>query len=275
MLKRRLYWYALIVFVLAGAAGVYKYSSAPQDHKSDQSNPAQSSYLARTYVAADQVRMPYRLYVPPTYDASKSYPLVVWLHGSDAIGNDNLQQLTGYNTPGTLVWTLPENQAKFPAIVIAPQSYERYWSMPSLKKPIREEEVVFEMVTSVQNQYNVDPGRVYLVGQSMGGYGTWAYLGRHQGFFAAGVILCGLATPNLVPQIASTPVWVFHGAKDDTVAVDDARRMVELLRKAGAQPRYTEYADIGHEVGPAVFAEKELLPWLFSQRRSKAIRNQP
>ena len=46
-----------------------------------------------------------------------------------------------------------------------------------------------------------------------------------------------------------------------------ARSMVELLRKAGGKPRYTEYPKLGHLIGPTVFADPDLLPWLFTQKR--------
>jgi predicted peptidase len=224
-------------------------------------------YEARIYTGKDNVRLPYRLYVPPKYEASKKYPLVIWLHGSDAIGNDNVKQITGYNIAGTRVWTTAKNRDSFPAIVLAPQSYERSWSFPGLKEPIREEQLVFEMIAALQNELSIDADRIYLVGQSMGGFGTWAYFGNRPDFFAAGIVLCGPEVPTVIPRIAHIPVWVFHGTRDDNVPVTNARRMVESLRKEGGSPRYTEYPNLGHEIGPATFAESELLPWLFAQKR--------
>jgi poly(3-hydroxybutyrate) depolymerase len=58
------------------------------------------AYQERVYSSTDGVRMPYRLWVPPNYDAKQKYPLVIWLHGSDAVGTDNLKQITGYNDAG-------------------------------------------------------------------------------------------------------------------------------------------------------------------------------
>src|SRR4051812_15307859 len=72
--------------------------------------PSTSLFEARIYTASDQVRLPYRLYVPPNYAPTKKYPLVIYLHGSDAIGNDNLKQITGYNVAGTRIWTEKGNR---------------------------------------------------------------------------------------------------------------------------------------------------------------------
>jgi predicted peptidase len=262
MSKARLILTLAVVFSLFACAGVCIHFL----------NPDQPPFEARVYIGKDKVPLPYRLYVPSKYDPKTKYPLVIWLHGSDAIGNDNLKQITGYNTAGTQVWTTPKNRDSFPAIVLAPQSYERYWSFPGLKEPIREEQLVFETVAALQKEFSIDPDRIYLVGQSMGGFGTWAYLGNRPDFFAAGVVLCGPAVPTVVPRIAHIPVWVFHGAKDDNVPVANARGMVESLRKEGGQPRYTEFPNLGHEIGPATFAERDLLLWLFAQKRAAAHR---
>ncbi len=231
--------------------------------------PGTSPFESRVYSGKDHVRLPYRLYVPPSYDKMKKYPLVIWLHGADAIGNDNLKQITGYNTAGTRVWMEKRYRERFPAIVVAPQSYERSWflDLPG-REALREEQLVFELIARLQTEWSIDADRIYLVGQSMGGMGTWAYLSHRPEVFAAGVVLCGPAYPKFASRIANIPVWVFHGAKDDNVYVDNARHMVELLRSAGGQPRYTEYPGLGHEIGPATFDNPDLLPWLFAQRRN-------
>lgn len=250
-------WIVVGLFSLVAGAAVSAYILYPRT----------PPFEARVYTGADKTRMPYRLYVPPSYDARKEYPLVIWLHGSDAIGNDNLKQITGYNSAGTRVWTTAKNRERYPAIILAPQSYERYWSL-GFKEPIREEQLVFEIVSSLQKEFSIDPDRIYLVGQSMGGMGTWFHLADRPDLFAAGIVLCGPAVPTAAPRISHIPVWVFHGAKDDVVSVTNARHMVKLLRQEGGQPRYTEYPDLGHEIGPATFAERNLLVWLFAQKRA-------
>lgn len=237
--------------------------------------PEPCPYQDRLYLGPGGARMPYRLLVPADYDPHKSYPLVVWLHGSDAIGSDNRMQISGYNTAGTQVWTDPDNRKRFPTIVVAPQSAERSWSM-LLKQQTVGERSLFELIAALQKEFHIDPDRIYLTGQSMGGFGVWALLARRPDLFAAGVVLCGPAVHQAVARTPQIPVWVFHGAKDDVVLVGDARNMVEGLRKAGGHPRYTEYANLGHLVGPAAFNETELLPWLFRQKRvARSIPDSP
>jgi len=224
-------------------------------------------YQERVYASTEGVRMPYRLYVPPNYDAKQKYPLVIWLHGSDAIGTDNLKQITGYNDAGTRVWTV--HWKDFPTLVVAPQSYERYWSLQPSPLPA-EEPLVMNILAALEREFNIDPDRIYLAGQSMGGFGVWEFLEQRPDFYAAAIVLCGPVGPGMISDahtIAHIPVWVFQGAKDDVVSVAGVRSMLESLRMAGGHPRYTEYPNLGHVIGPASFAESGLLPWLFAQKR--------
>jgi predicted peptidase len=251
-------------WTLLGVFGVLVGGVAIILHRPDPPPP----YQARVYVSAAGARMPYRLYIPPNYDARQQYPLVIWLHGYDAIGTDNLQQITGYNDAGARIWTV--HWKDFPTLVVAPQSYERYWSLqPSPLPP--EEPLVMEIVAALQKEFGIDSDRVYLVGQSMGAFGVWAFLERRPDFYAAAIVLCGPVGPPMISEagaIAHVPVWVFQGAKDDVVSVHDVRSMVESLRNAGGHPRYTEYPHLGHVIGRAAFAERGLLPWLFAQKRN-------
>ena len=80
-----------------------------------KSEGLQEKFEARTH-KSDWV-MPYRLFRP---EASGKVPLVVYLHGSGGLGDDNLKQLAFGNIFGTRVWLLPENQKRFPCYVVAP-----------------------------------------------------------------------------------------------------------------------------------------------------------
>jgi hypothetical protein len=68
--------------------------------------------------------MPYRLFRPS--ETGKA-PLVLYLHGSGGLGDDNQKQLGLGNIFGTLLWALPENQKRFPCYVLAPQT-DRGWA---------------------------------------------------------------------------------------------------------------------------------------------------
>jgi Putative esterase len=119
--------------------------------------------------------MQYRLFVPPGYDAAKKYPIVLWLHGANGRGSDNLLQISGGNYLGTHVWTSPEIQAKDPVFVLAPQvENTKTWSRPHVNTgaPVSLR-LALEIVDAVEKEYSIDRDREYVAGQSMGGEGVW------------------------------------------------------------------------------------------------------
>jgi predicted peptidase len=214
--------------------------------------------------------MPYRLFVPESYNASQKYPLILWLHGGAGRGSDNTKQITGGNEPGTHLWTTPASQSQLPAFVLAPQCPEdRNWSDPKLNEISSELQMALDILASVQKEFSIDPDRIYLAGQSMGGIGVWALLQAQPDRWAAALVLCAFDNFTNVKGIARVPVWVFQGDADMSVPVDLVRQMMKDLKKSGIQPRYTEYHKAGHDVWLKAFAEPELVPWLAAQKRGR------
>lgn len=225
-------------------------------------------FLARSFHSPTGETMQYRLFVPPSYAAAKKYPLILFLHNALARGSDNLLQISGTDYPGTHLWTAPEAQAQFSVFVLAPQvSDTKAWARPHADTPPVSIRLALEILDTVEKEYAIDIDRVYVVGQSMGGEGVWMSLAVAPGRFAAGIALCGYGEPWMIERIAQTPVWAFQGTADDTVPVEHAREWIAALRKAGGNPKYTEYPGIGHQVWDKAFAEPDLLPWLALQRR--------
>ena len=209
----------------------------------------------------------YRLFIPPHYDQKKKYPLVVYLHGGGGVGNDNLKQIDGGNGYLIDLFTGDDTQARYPSFVLAPQSPGEGWIEDDLITPTRHLQSVYELISELQRTYSIDEARIYVAGQSMGGFGTFAIISEHPRTFAAGVPLCGGGDQSKVAQLTNVPLWVFHGAKDESVSVERSRTIVAAIKKTGGKVRYTEYADIGHIIWPSVVRETELLPWLFAQRK--------
>ena len=96
--------------------------TVPIDALKDRGPSLAQAFAPHLFTNAKGERMPYRLYTPTRVDPGRRYPLVLFLHGAGGSGTDNLKQLQGANMFGALVWTLPENQARHPAFVLAPQS---------------------------------------------------------------------------------------------------------------------------------------------------------
>jgi predicted peptidase len=220
-------------------------------------------FVARLYRNGREA-MPYRLFIPGGYDQRQKYPLIVWLHGAGGAGHDNLRQIAGDQIPGTRTWTKPGNQMKYPAFVLAPQSPGRWsdGSRDALSAPLL---LVVGILDSLKSEFSIDPRRLYVAGQSDGGYGIWELITKRSELFAAAIPLCGGGDPARAARIVKMAIWAFHGDADETIPVTASRQMIAAVKKAGGHPRYTEYKGAGHDIWTRAFAEPELTDWLFAQ----------
>jgi len=235
-----------------------------------QSDGLEKKFEARTH-KSDWV-MPYRLFRP---SVAGKLPLIMYLHGSGGLGDDNLKQLGLGNIFGTRVWLLSENQERFPCYVVAQQT-DRGWIRYDFNKEPAEElpgfgggnRLAMEIVDRLSHEFPIDDRRIYVLGQSMGGAGVWNLLANRAKCFAAAVICCGGTSPDDGTGSVQTPLWNFHGDADVNVPVAASRDRIAARRKAGGHPLYTEYAGVDHFVWQWAFTEPALPRWLFSQRRS-------
>jgi predicted peptidase len=226
---------------------------------------------ARTFQDGD-FTLPYRLLKPKSIDANQEYPLVIFLHGAGERGDDNEKQLIhGMND-----FASDEIMAKYPAFVIAPQCPrgEAWGGIPRLAKTetpsgqlTRELSTVLKATAALRKEFPIDDHRIYITGLSMGGYGTWDALAKRTELFAAAAPICGGGDPASASTIKSVPIWAFHGADDPTVPVERSREMIDALKAAGGQPKYTEYPGVAHNSWSQTYSNPELYAWLFAQRK--------
>ena len=247
---------------------------APIEAFKKQSAGLEKNFEALTH-RSDAV-MPYRLFRPET---TGKVPLVVYLHGSGGLGDDNLKQLALGNIFGTRVWLLPENQKRFPCYVVAPQT-DRGWvrydfSQETDDKPAKVlpglgdgARLALEIIDALCREFPIDEHRIYVTGQSMGGAGTWHFIANRPHFFAAAVICCGSISLEDGTGSIDTPLWNFHGDSDKTVPVSISRERIATRRKAGGHPLSTEYAGVDHNSWQWAYTEPELPKWMFAQHRA-------
>lgn len=221
-------------------------------------------YEARTYVSPAGDTLRYRLMKPLNYDAQKKYPLAVCLHGSAGMGTDNILQVDGSWTAQLL--SKPENREKYPAFIFVPQCppTASWGAIPDL--PVVDT-LVFEAIRSLEEEFEIDKDRRYVMGESLGGYGSWHFIGIRPDKFAAAIPICGGGDPAQASNMTDVAVWAFHGRKDRSVPVKKSREMIAAIEKAGGDPRYTEYPDAGHIISEQFENTPGLLDWLFSQER--------
>lgn len=226
-----------------------------------------TAYFEKHYFIEGTDTLPYRLLVPESVKRGKKYPLVIFLHGAGERGRDNEINLKYVSS----LFLKPDNRKKFPAYVVIPQCPPEKWWAPQnwSQAGSSPADQVIRLLDELTRTNPVDIGRIYLMGLSMGGNGTWYLLTKYPGRFAAGIPICGWGNAEQVVNIKNTPIWAFHGDADKVVPVERSRELIEALRQAGVNPRYTEYAGTGHDSWTPALAEPELLTWLFAQKKSR------
>ena len=196
------------------------------------------------------VTIKYGLFVPEDYDPDAAYPLVMALHGNgeraNANGTDNLRNIAAHGLATT--WAEPALQAEHPAFVFAPQvpypdpTYR--WSAeqdPDDSDFTNVQLTTLEILDSIEAEYNIDLDRVYVVGLSMGGHGTWDFISRLEGRFAAAVPMSGESFPSQADDIFHMPVWAFSGEQDPASLVPpwQTRRIIQAMEDLGRDVIYT------------------------------------
>ena len=213
----------------------------------------------------DSSLQPYDILIPQSYNSSKKYSLLLSLHGyqneiqkySDLIGNVHTSVLDSLSI-----------------IKVALYGRRNHFYLGAA------EEDVLTVMKKVQAEYSIDPGKVYLTGSSMGGYGTWHIGLNYPDLFAALSPVCPpsiftgtrfVTTISPIEYISNAwnlPARIYHGAIDSTVNVNESRRMVARLKEMNYDYVYTEYPGVGHDSWNNADADKDRLPWLLQYTRN-------
>ena len=205
-----------------------------------------------------EVNLGYYVFLPENFDVNKKYPLVLFLHGAGERGDGSESAL-----PRVAVNALPkfaQEGEEYPFILLCPQCPENIvWNnvVLSLKK----------LLDGVVEKYNADPDRIYCTGLSMGGFGTWEMGVTYPQFFAAIAPICGGGFSWRAYQLKDVPVWAFHGDADNVVPISYSRTMVDALKAAGGNPRFTVFPGVNHNSWDPAYKTTDVIAWLLEQKR--------
>ncbi len=239
-----------------------------------------SNFLKRS-VEIDRVQYTYQIYVPSGYTVTTASPLILALHGKGERGRDGQLQIeVGL---GKAIRQYPD---RYPAIVVFPQvPLDRTWQGLGAQ-------IVIAALDRTIAEFNIDLSRVYLMGLSMGGNGSWYLANCYPQRFAAMVVVCGWIGPRfgqngildypaigadimdedlrlteVIQRFDRLPIWMFHGEADSVVSVRESRIIVAALQAIGANIRYTEFPHVNHNAWDRAYTMMELSTWLFQQQR--------
>ncbi|WP_309384964.1 dienelactone hydrolase family protein [Cerasicoccus frondis] len=201
----------------------------------------------------------YLLYLPEGYDedATKKWPLMIFLHGSGERGDD-LKKVAKHGPP-----KLVEQGKEFPMIIVSPQCpHGGWWSV----------EMLNAFYDDIMEKYRVDDDRVYLTGLSMGGNGAWNWAVNSPEKFAALAPVCGWGPDVNYKALANMPIWAFHGDQDQAVALEKGRRVIDAVSEAGGMPEFTVYEGVGHNSWDPTYENEALYDWMLSHSRQERLK---
>jgi predicted peptidase len=204
------------------------------------------------------VSLEYLLYLPPNYNTEGTWPLVLFLHGMGQRGDD-LNLIKKHGIPKIV------EEQDYPFVAVSPQCpSESRWTM--------ELDALHALIVDVVNSYAIDRSRIYLTGLSLGGYGAWHLAEAYPHLFAAIIPICGgtrpmIGFPERIKVLKDTPIWVFHGAKDDVVPLKNSQDLVDVLTQHGGNIKFTIYPDAGHDSWTRTYENPDVFTWLMTQKR--------
>lgn len=189
------------------------------------------------------------LYLPETYEKAEELPVVMFLHGKSLSG-DSLEMVLRYGCIDAII-----RGRKINAMVVAPQAQEAW-------NPQR----VMAIYDWLDDHYKVDTNRFYVLGMSMGGYGTLDVAAAYPDRVAAAIALCGGASGKELCSLSTLPLWIVHGTADELVPVWCSDRVVDSIRSCGDTTRliYNRLEGESHSRLARVFYLEQTYKWLFS-----------
>jgi len=222
-----------------------------------------------------------RAYLPAGYDPLKKWPMVVYLHGYHAPNPEYFRWWqadmrhpdidTEFTDGERVIYIEPHGRGN--------TSFQGIGEMDILKA-----------IELARRTFSVDDDRIYLTGESMGGWGTWSIGSRYPGIFAAIAPIFGgsdyhsqlreeqlatlspidrfqrerLSSLSMAESLLNLPIWVWHGDVDTAVPVEWSQYLVKALQQWGYDIRYSEVPGRGHE---ALGQMNRVIEWFLQHRR--------
>ncbi len=190
------------------------------------------------------------LYAPREYvEDGRQVPVIIFLHGASLCGK-NMQRVRRYGLLDAI-----ERGRYYPCMVIAPQNPGGAWNPEKIGR-------VLDWVTAC---HDVDTTRVYVIGMSLGGYGTLDFVGTYPQRVAAAMALCGGCTLRDMSGLGKVPLWILHGTADRAVPVKQSKSVVEAIKKSGGDGllRYDWLSGASHGDLARILYLKQTYDWLF------------
>jgi predicted peptidase len=228
----------LLVFCTIFVSNVWSFSK--------QENP---DILLKIIELKSGSKLRYTLAFPSEYSPVKTYPLVIALHyGGKVTPFYGFEFLISFVKPAL---------KELDALLVAPDCPAMGWTNTT------SEEAVLELILFCMETYRIDPGRVLMLGFSMGGLGTWYMVGRHPDIFSAAIPIAATADAETTPVIENVPLYVIHGEKDEVFPLDEVKKLYEKQKAGGADIQFMVVEKASHnDLARYITPLQAAVPWI-------------
>ncbi|SEQ79847.1 alpha/beta hydrolase fold [Hyunsoonleella jejuensis] len=191
----------------------------------------------------------------PKKETEGKLPLLIALHGGGGKSWSIEEQLKRSSKVKGL--SLAELAGK-DLILLEPNSFEK-WDTKTLNV------MLDYILETYKNQ--IDQSRIYLIGHSMGGKGTWEWIQQSPERFAAAGLggFSGVSENDNFDKLDNFPVFGMVGAEDGK-NVASAKKMTDLLKATGNKNvKYIAFPGANHPQGnKMLFSHVECVDWMLN-----------
>jgi Predicted peptidase len=217
---------------------------------------AQTEYTFTSYYNVVNNGYNFWISTPDDYAEKKSeMPVILFLHGHSLCGTD-LNRVRKYGCLDAI-----SMGRDIDALIIAPQNPGSPWNPDKL----------MNVLQWVQDRFEMDTDRIYVIGMSQGGYGTFDLVSKYPDKFAAAMALCGGKSRGDVCGLNTLPFWIMHGTADKAVPLSQSQVVVDAMKKCGSTKllRFDKIPGYNHSQLAKVFYVPETYQWLLSHNRKE------
>jgi len=199
-------------------------------------------------VINDSVTSHSQLWVPIQYDAKKSNPMIIFLHGGisqkDFVSEEELLEYA----QECIIWNRLKDENYIFLFPTGKMGYT-WWEKEGMKN-------IQKQIRMLKQKYNIDDNRIFLTGISDGGSGTFHFALNQPDDFASFLPMIGMLgvgsivnqEPVFVSNLQNSEIYATNTDKDGLYPAAQMRKIVEMIQSVGAKILYKEFWNLGHEV---------------------------
>ena len=193
-------------------------------------------------------------------------PLIVLLHGA---GGTKKKDASAFEGNRDVRWLMTPANAKYVAKIFVPHT-RSHWNPLALSKAVDH---------LLETHRDIDKDRIYCIGYSMGGLGTWNWAKHAPQRLAAIVPVAFIADQDGLEKLVNLPIWAMVGTADRRRAGTIPAMEKKLKQLGSTVVKTTVFEGANHgQTAAKAWSQEGLLEWLFAQslqNRKKATAGPP